>query len=104
MFNSKCRSQWKKNRLQNTNPVSPELQRKYFLTFTTLGALLYPVEQRSWIRKKKNQQNDLLLLVFIAFLFTLYFVHSEEMESLSMKQFYIFGERNVLKTCKEQSK
>lgn len=48
-------------------------------------------------KKKKNQQNDLLLLVFIVCLFTLRFVHSEEMESLSMKQLHIFGKRNVLK-------
>lgn len=33
----------------------------------------------------------------------LYFVNSEEMRSLLMKQFYIFGERNVLKTHAKNS-
>lgn len=36
-------------------------------------------------------------------LFSLYFVPSGEMESLSMKQLYICGERNVLKTHAKNS-
>lgn len=53
----------------SSDPPSPELQRKCFFTSTTLGVLLYPVEQKDWIRRKKKISKMTFYSLFVLFVY-----------------------------------